>query len=222
MSELLRLEKISKSYGRDRVLVEVSLSIRQGEIIVVRGRSGVGKTTLAKIAAMLVKPDRGRVVFMGRDVASRKESQLASIRLRYIGYIDQFYRLIPGLTVLENVELPLKLLGVPRRDRRRRALEVLSKLGIEDKAYAKPLELSGGERQRAAIARALVKNPALIVADEPFSNLDEKTAEIVVKVFREYTRAMKTGILVTTTDLTSRLDADKDYILATGKLVSRK
>lgn len=213
----LTLRNVVKRVGSDRVLNGVDIDVEPGKIIVVRGRSGVGKTTLAKIMALITKPDEGLVRFMGLDVSHGADP---SIRLKFIGYVDQFYTLLPRLTVFENVELPLKLLGVPRSERRRAVLTILKELGIAEKADRYPEELSGGERQRVAIARALVKRPSLIVADEPFSNLDDDTLSQVVKVFKRVA-SKGTAIVITSTDLYTDFGEDKSYVLANGKLVER-
>jgi len=214
---IIRLESIVKVVGGEKILDGVGLSIGYGEVVVVRGKSGVGKTTLAKIAALLSKPDQGKIYFLGQDVTVASEGKRSLIRLNHIGYIDQHFKLLPEITVLENVELPLTLAGLPRAERRRRAIKILEELGLGDKVDRYPDELSGGERQRVAIARALVKEPTLIVGDEPLSNLDNITASTVMEVIRGMARR-GAGVLITTTDLYSRLDADKDLILINGKL----
>ncbi len=211
---VLSLKSVVKYVGPDKVLDSVDLDALSGEVVVVRGRSGVGKTTLAKIAALLSRPDAGRVVFLGIDV-TRGASQ--ELRLRHVGYVDQFFRLMPGLTACENAELPLKLMGVPKSTRVARVKEVLEELGLLEKCNKYPSELSGGERQRVAIARALVKKPTLLVADEPLSNLDDEAASKVLELFRELAKS-GAAVVITTTDLYTDLGADKDYVLSSGKL----
>jgi len=215
---IVELIEVKKYINKDLVLNGVNMTINEGEIIAVRGRSGVGKTTLAKIVALLYKPDNGSIIFMGKDVSNASDRVRSVIRLKYIGYIDQFFQLLPNINVLENVELPLKLMGMPKNKRRKRALELLSLLGLEDKAYKYPYELSGGERQRVAIARALVKKPILIVGDEILSNLDDYTAQNVMKILRRISKENKCGVLITTTDLYRPLDVDKDLVLINGKI----
>ena len=221
MASIIRLEGISKVVGREKVLDNIDLVVEPGSLVVVRGRSGVGKTTLAKIASLLLRPDHGRILFRGQDITDKNDSYWSWIRLKHIGYIDQFFRLIPTLTILENVELPLALLGIDKSTRVDKALEILDELGLKDKVYRYPLELSGGERQRVAIARALVKDPILLVGDEPFSNLDEETISIVLDIFKRMCKEKKTGILLTTTDLYYRFNADMDFLLINSKLVSQ-
>ncbi len=215
---IVELIEVKKYINKDLVLNGVNITINEGEIIAVRGRSGVGKTTLAKIVALLYKPDNGSIIFMGKDVSNASDRVRSVIRLKYVGYIDQFFQLLPNINVLENVELPLKLMGMPKNKRRKRALELLSLLGLEDKAYKYPYELSGGERQRVAIARALVKKPILIVGDEILSNLDDYTAQNVMKILRRISKENKCGILITTTDLYRPLGVDKDLALINGKI----
>jgi len=218
MDEVLRLEDVWFSWGSEAVLRGVSLVVGRGEIVLVRGRSGVGKTTLARIAALILQPSRGEVVFLGRAVSKMRSRERDLMRLRYIGYVDQSYRLVPHLTVLENVALPLRLLGVGGDEARKRAEEVMAALGIADIGDRYPEEVSGGQRQRAAIARALVKRPALIVADEPVSNLDDETASRVLELLREYAEKQNAGILITTTDLSTKYPCTREYILKGGIL----
>jgi len=219
---IIRLESVSKVVGKEKVLDNIDLVVEPGSLIVVRGRSGVGKTTLAKIASLLLRPDHGRIFFRERDITDKSDSYWSWIRLRYIGYIDQFFRLIPTLTIPENVELPLALLGIDKNTRMNKALELLSELGLGDKVYRYPLELSGGERQKVAIARALVKDPLLIIGDEPLSNLDEDASLIVLGIFKRIAREKGTGILLTTTDLCYEFNADKDLMLLNNKLLENR
>ncbi len=217
---VLELDRISKSLGNTKVLDGVSLVIRRGEIVVVRGRSGVGKSTLARIASLMLKPDSGRILFTGRDVTGLNDHELSQIRLRYIGYIDQYFSLIDTYTVYENVELPLRLMGLPASERHRRVDHALGLLGISNLANSLPSELSGGQRQRVAIARAIAKNPILIVADEPTSNLDNYSEATVLSIFRRLADENKVSILMTTTDLVTRFPADRDLLLD-GRIVDR-
>jgi len=215
----LAMEGVAKSLGAHRVLEGVSLRVRAGELVVVRGRSGVGKTTLARIAALLLRPDSGRVLFRGEDVTGLDDARLSRLRLSYIGYVDQYFSLIESYTVYENVELPLRVAGLPAGERRRRVLEVLRMLELEGLSDSLPAELSGGQRQRVAIARALVKAPLLLVADEPTSNLDDYSELRVVSLLRELARSSGMAVLMTTTDLATRFPADRDLVLRGGRLV---
>ena len=218
---MLELEGVSKIISGEVVLKSVDLQVAGGMFIAVRGRSGVGKTTLAKIASLILRPDGGRVVFMGVDTSGLGDIVRSNLRLKYIGYIDQECTLLEELTVWENVELPLKLLGVERGVCERVLREVFEVLGLKGFEYRKPRELSGGQRQRAVIARALVKKPRLLVADEPFAHLDDETAKNVMAYIRELAREVNMSVLITTTDLYAEIDVDEDYILENGVLKKR-
>ncbi len=218
MEPVLLLDNVSKTVERQLVLKSISLEVARGAMILVRGRSGVGKTTLAEIAALLLRPDTGRVLYRGRDAWSISGGEREALRIREIGYVDQYYTLIDSLTVYENVELPLRLTGVPRNERKSRALTALRELGLSGLEDRLPGQLSGGQKQRVAIARALAKNPLLFVGDEPFSNLDDETMGLVVSVLRERARRDGVAVLVTTTDLTRSYGFDQDYLLEAGAL----
>lgn len=217
--DIVRLINVRKRVGREIVLDGVDLAVSPREIVLIRGRSGVGKTTLAKILALIHPPDSGEVLFLGENITSSSDGVRSMIRLKHIGYIDQHFKLIPSLTVLENVELPLRLMGAPRDKRRREAVNLLSRLGLEEKLHKYPHELSGGERQRVAIARALVKKPKLIVGDEPLSNLDDHTANKVMSILDEYIAENNGGVVITTTDLYRRIpNISRDLALVNGRL----
>jgi len=207
------MEEISKSLGKTLVLDGVNLEVHEGEFVVVRGRSGVGKSTLARIAALMLRPDSGHVLFRGVNVTGLDDGELSRMRLKYIGYVDQYFSLIESYTVYENVELPLRVMGVKAEERRRRVGEVLKLLEIESFSDSLPRELSGGQRQRVAIARAIAKGPVLLVADEPTSNLDNNSELYVVLLFRMLARESRAAVLMTTTDLMTEFSADKDLIL---------
>ncbi len=211
------MRNVVKRYGSTEVLRGIDLSISSRDIITIRGRSGVGKTTLCRIASLIEIPDEGYVEFMGIDVSKASDSLRSSLRLKYIGYVDQHYTLIPHLTVEKNVELPLALLGIERRKRREKVRRVLEMLGLKDKEDRYPHQLSGGERQRVAIARAIVKEPKLLVMDEPFSNLDDETRTIVVEILKSLVRENECALIVTTTDLNFAL-SKRTYMLRQGKL----
>ncbi|QOJ79295.1 ABC transporter ATP-binding protein [Infirmifilum lucidum] len=218
---VLVLEGVSKTLGNTRVLKGASLSVAVGEFVVVRGKSGVGKSTLARIAALMLKPDSGRVLFRGVDVTGLGDSGLSQVRLKYIGYVDQFFSLIDSYTVYENVELPLRIMGLPEKERRRRVADALRLLEIEELAGSLPGELSGGQRQRVAIARAIAKRPVLLVADEPTSNLDNYSEALVVSLFRRLAAEGRVAVLMTTTDLVTDFPADRDMVLLDGRIVER-
>jgi putative ABC transport system ATP-binding protein len=214
----IELYDVWKSFGVDYVLRGVDLVVDEGEFVSIRGRSGVGKTTLIRIMGLLDLPDEGTVKLLGVDVGELDDSGRSRLRLGNIGIVFQFFNLIPSLTALENVELPMALAGVKRDRRRERALELLKLVGLEDKAYRFPDRLSGGERQRVAIARALANKPKILLADEPISNLDDFTAEEIIRIFRKISEDEGTTVIMTMTDLYEELPTDKDYFLRDGKL----
>ena len=161
------------------------------------GPSGSGKSTLLHILGLLDKPTEGKVLFKGKDVSLLDEDKLAEIRLNEIGFVFQAFNLIPSLTALENVELPLMIKGVPRQKRRKRAEELLKALSIYERRLHKPNELSGGQKQRVAIARALALSPSLILADEPTGNLDSKSGKEVLDIFSSLNKKGNTLVVVT-------------------------
>jgi ABC-type lipoprotein export system ATPase subunit len=209
---------VRKTIGGDNVLRGVDLSLEPGRVVAVRGRSGVGKTTLAKVAALLLKPGSGLVYFNGLDTSKLSESELSSTRLKYIGYVDQDCSLIDELTVWENIELPLRLMNIERSNRAGIIGEVLEVLGLRGLEGRRPRELSGGQRQRVVLARALVKKPILLVADEPFAHLDDETVKVVMGYIRQLVSVSKLAVLITTTDLYAGIDVDEDYYLVNGVL----
>jgi len=192
------LEKVYGSNGNAvHALRGVDLDIESGEFVALIGPSGSGKSTLMSILGCLDVPTGGTYALDGRQVEGLTGADLAAIRNEKIGFIFQQYNLLPKATILRNVELPMLYAGVPRRERRERALDLLAKVGIPDKAGVLPGQLSGGQRQRVAIARALANRPALLLADEPTGALDTKTGEEVLALFRELHAQGNTVVLVT-------------------------
>jgi putative ABC transport system ATP-binding protein len=178
-------------------LAGVSLKLRQGEFATVVGASGSGKSTLLSIVGCLDRPDSGSYLLMGRRVDVMDDGDLARVRNRNIGFIFQTFNLLPRATSLQNVELPLMYGGVPGKERRRRALAILDRVGLASRAHHRPSQLSGGERQRVAIARALVTNPSLLLADEPTGNLDSVTGRSIMDLIRQVHSEGNTILLVT-------------------------
>lgn len=194
---MIRLEGISKVYRDRRVVAlhDVDLTIDQGEFVAVVGPSGSGKSTLLHIMGALDRPTSGEVYINGSSLSALPD--LASFRLRTVGFVFQFHHLLPVLTAVENVELPMVALGMPRRTRRRRALDLLARVGLTGRAEHLPSQLSGGESQRAAVARALACNPPLILADEPTGELDSESAQVIVELLGELEREGRTVVVVT-------------------------
>ncbi len=201
MQEILRLKDIVKCYrlgGQEQVVLDnVNLTICRGDFIAILGPSGAGKSTLMNIIGCLDVPTGGRYILGGRDVAAMTEAQLARVRNREIGFVFQSFQLLPRLNALENVELPLIYAGLPRRRRRELALAVLERVGLQDKVYNYPNQLSGGQQQRVAIARSLVTDPALILADEPTGALDQKTGQQIMALFQELNADGRTVVVIT-------------------------
>lgn len=197
----VRLVNVTKVYQGPQpqvALRNVSLEVDEGDFVSVVGPSGSGKTTMLNIIGALDRPTSGKVFIAEMDTSELDDARLAWLRNRYIGFVFQSYNLINRMTVLQNVELPLVIRGTPREERERLALEALETVGLREKAHRRPTELSGGEQQRAAIARAIVADPKLILADEPTGNLDSKNAERVMSLLLRVNAELgKTIIMVT-------------------------
>jgi len=176
---------------------DVSVSIERGEFVAICGRSGSGKSTLLNLLGLLERPDRGQYALNGQDVAKLSEDARATIRRQEIGFVFQLPTLLPRATALENVELPLVYAGVRRSDRRRRAKDALDRVGLANRAHHWPNQLSGGEQQRVVIARAVVNDPALILADEPTGALDSGTSDEILSLFEDLHEDGRTIIVVT-------------------------
>lgn len=202
MTSLVALAAVNKGYRRGdsevRVLIDLSLQVEEGDFVALMGPSGSGKSTLLNIIAGIDRADSGRVSVAGSDLATLAEGELADWRAAHVGFIFQFYNLLPVLNARENVELPLLLTRLNGRERRERAERVLGLVGLRDRMDHKPLQLSGGQQQRVAIARAVVTDPSIIVADEPTGDLDRESGrEILDLLDRLNQEAGKTIVMVT-------------------------
>jgi putative ABC transport system ATP-binding protein len=196
--EIDSLTKIYKTGKTDfKALNNVDLRIRKGDFVAIMGPSGSGKSTLMNIIGCLDRPTSGTIIIDGENISTVNDNQLAIIRGRKIGFIFQKFNLMPSMTALKNVALPMVFLGGLKADREHRASELLAKVGLTNWATHRPSELSGGQQQRIAIARALVNNPAIILADEPTGNLDTKTGEQIMELLVSLNREGKTILLVT-------------------------
>jgi len=201
MDSVIKLEKIVKNYrvGTQivRALRSVSLNINKGEYVAIMGASGSGKSTLMNVIGCLDTPTSGLYILNDQDVSHLSDDELAEIRNKEIGFVFQTFNLLPRNTALENVMLPLVYAGVRKQQRIEKAEKILSEVGLADRIEHKPNELSGGQRQRVAVARALVNNPSILLADEPTGNLDSKISEEIMQLFAEIHRKGNTLIVVT-------------------------
>jgi putative ABC transport system ATP-binding protein len=201
---LIEVQNLFKSYRRDSleipVLKNISLAIEEGEFVAFMGPSGSGKTTLLNLIAGIDKPTSGNIFVAGADISALDETELAAWRSRNVGFIFQFYNLIPVLTALENVELPLVLTPLTKKQRRAHAETALRAVGLESRLHHYPRQLSGGQEQRVAIARAIATDPAILVADEPTGDLDKASAEEVLQLMERLNRELNKTILMVTHD----------------------
>jgi len=201
MQRIIHLENIGKNYFLGKQVIEVlkgiSLDILKNEYVALMGPSGSGKSTLMNILGCLDTPTAGTYILNGKDVSHMSDNELADIRNNEIGFVFQQFNLLPRLTALENVALPLVYAGMGKKLRTEKALDVLEKVSLSDRSHHKPNEMSGGQNQRVAIARALVNNPSILLADEPTGNLDSKTSAEVMEIFSHIQEAGNTVVLVT-------------------------
>ena len=221
MEKLIQMIDIRKEYkmGDETVYANdgVTLDIYKGELVAIVGKSGSGKSTLMKIIGALDVPTSGKYFLGGKDVGKLSDNQLADIRNEMIGFVFQQYNLLPRMNILENVELPLLYAHVSSREREKRAMEALEKVGLSEKAKQMPNQLSGGQQQRVSIARALAANPSLILADEPTGALDSKTSRQVLDFFKKIHEEGNTVIMITH-DNAIALEAKRVIRIADGKI----
>lgn len=217
MAEVLRLEKISKSFGELQILREVDFVLNEGETIAIVGPSGAGKSTLLHVAGLMERPTSGQVFINSKNTSSMDEALRAQQRLNSIGFLFQFHHLLPDFNLLENVLIPARLAGDDLGSAEDEAVKLLRQLGIENRMKHKPHELSGGEQQRAALARALIRQPKLLLCDEPTGNLDLQTARNVTDlIFQEVERTGVAAIVVTHNEQLAK-QARAAYHLSDGK-----
>jgi putative ABC transport system ATP-binding protein len=198
---MLEIKNIVKRYVTGEIdftaLKNINLKIEKGEFTSIMGPSGSGKSTMMNILGCLDKMDSGTYVLNGKNISNLNDTELAFIRNKEIGFVFQAFNLLPRMTVLENVELPMAYAGVSKKERREKALSALDKVGLSDRVKHRPNEISGGQKQRVAIARAIVNTPAVIMADEPTGNLDTKSSEEIMRIFQGLNRDGSTIIMVT-------------------------
>lgn len=210
---------IEKSYGKLKVLKGVDVDIRQGEIISIVGASGAGKSTLLHILGTLDRADRGQVIINNTSIASLNEKKLSEFRNKNIGFVFQFHHLLPEFTALENVCIPAFIAKTPKKEAEARAMELLRFLGLEARVNHKPSELSGGEQQRVAVARALINNPAVVMADEPSGNLDSTSARDLHQLFFTLRNQFnQTFVIVTHNEELANM-ADRKLTMKDGQLL---
>jgi putative ABC transport system ATP-binding protein len=204
MTAIVSCRHVSKSYKQGQLSVtaldNIDLSVETGGFVALAGPSGSGKTTLLNLIGGLDKPDKGEIIVDGRDYCHLSAAQMADLRLQRIGFIFQSYNLIPVLSAIENVEYVMLLQGVPAAERHERAAHVLDEVGLDGKHDRRPAELSGGQQQRVAVARAIVSNPAIVLADEPTANLDSKTGEGLLRLMLDMNRTRNVTFIFSTHD----------------------
>jgi ABC-type lipoprotein export system ATPase subunit len=211
----LSVRNVTKEYqGGVRALRGVSLDVRSGEIVALLGRSGCGKTTLLNLCGAMDFPSSGEIQVAGKTTANLDDAQLTALRRKDVGFVFQFFQLLPSLTALENVELPLLLAG--EKNSRATARERLNWVGLEDKADSLPFQLSGGQMQRVAVARALVHNPAIIIADEPTGNLDTASGDLVLGLIRRAAGEFNAAVLMATHSQEASAIADRQVRMRDG------
>lgn len=204
MRTILEVREVKKTYRMGNVLVQalrgVSFNVEQSELLTIFGPSGSGKSTLLHLMGGLDRPDNGEILIDGSNILKLSDDKLAELRLSKIGFVFQFFNLLPRLTALRNVELPLTIAGIPEEEATQRAKEMLGLMGLEARMNHRPAELSGGEQQRVAMARALINNPKIVLADEPTGNLDTKTGWEIVQLMKKLNKEKRQTFIVVTHD----------------------
>ncbi len=223
---MIQIKELYKIYGKGENQVEalkgIDLTIEDGEFMAILGPSGSGKTTLLNCLSGIDSPTRGEIIFDGIAFHSLTEEEKTKFRAKHMGFIFQFFNLVPVLTALENVELPLKILGINHRQATERAREMLKKVGLLNKANRFPSQLSGGEQQRVAIARAIVHEPSVIWADEPTGNLDSETGSNVIELLDKMRVEHGTTLVIVTHDERIAKRADRVVVIRDGKIINQQ
>jgi putative ABC transport system ATP-binding protein len=219
---IIQVQGVSKSYWRDSfeipVLKDISIDVPEGEFLCLMGPSGSGKTTLLNLIAGIDRPSKGRIIVGGTDIGDLSETAMAKWRSQHVGFVFQFYNLLPVLTAYENVELPLLLTSLSKAERKQHVELALNVVGLSDRTQHYPKQLSGGQEQRVAIARAIVTDPTLLVADEPTGDLDKQSAEEIMALLERLNREFKKTIVMVTHDPRAAEKATVTHHLDKGEL----
>ena len=219
---MIEIKGIYKSFGKVEVIKGVNLQINKGEIVTIVGASGAGKTTLLQIIGTLEKADKGDVIFNGQNISKMNQKTLAAFRNKNIGFVFQFHHLLPEFTALENICIPAYIAGTPKNEALKKATQLLEYLKLTDRANHKPSMLSGGEQQRIAVARALINNPEVILADEPSGNLDSQNAKELHELFFKLREQTGQTFVIVTHNPTLAQMADRTITIRDGKIESNK
>ncbi|MDF1810777.1 MAG: ABC transporter ATP-binding protein [Verrucomicrobiales bacterium] len=221
--KVIELTDITKSFGSGRAKVDVlrgiDLTVDAGEMLMIEGPSGCGKTTLLSIISGTLKPDAGKVVVLGKEITKARNRNLAKFRARHLGFAFQLFNLIPSISIWENVSVPLLIQGIKGREAKKRSIEILKEVGLDDRSSLLPNKLSGGQQQRVAIARALVHEPEIIICDEPTSALDGATGEHIMTILRQLTAEKNATVVIVTHDPRIHHFADRIVHMEDGKLL---
>jgi len=219
---IVELENIGKHFKMGHAIIkaldDINLKIKKGEFLSVIGTSGSGKSTLLNIIGGLLKPTIGKIIVDNYDISNYSDNEMANYRKNMVGFVFQSFNLIPTLTAIENVEYPMIFRAVPRKERLKKSEDILNKVGLGDRLKHNPTELSGGEQQRVSIARAIINEPEIILADEPTGNLDSKTGKEIMEILRKISEEMKRTLIVVTHDIYISHYTDRRVYLSDGKI----
>ena len=221
-NSVLVLEKLNRIYGegeaQNHVLKDISFSLKQGEFTALIGQSGSGKSTLLNLIGLLEQPSSGELYLTGQQISQLHEQERTRLRNHALGFVFQFHHLLSAFTAIENVMMPMKIRGIADKQLKARAQELLAKVGLEKYAHRYPTQLSGGQQQRVAIVRALMAQPALVLADEPTGNLDSQTADSIFSLLRQINQEDGTAFLIVTHDVNLANRCDRQLVLKDGVL----